>query len=87
MFFEETYEVPTYFTTEVYYRPFTSGAGYILPWSALTCLYQQSLILPYYFIEDVFLTGWIGESIKKQYKQKQGSNLPTSKFTTTTPAL
>ena len=53
-------QVPTYFTSESMYRDFMSGAGYVLPWWALPCLYQQSFQLPYFFVEDVFLTGWIG---------------------------
>jgi hypothetical protein len=56
--------VPTYFTNESMYHDFMSGAGYILPWWALPCLYQQSLLLPYFFIEDVFLTGWIGKTFE-----------------------
>jgi hypothetical protein len=57
----ENYQVPKYFLKEIRYPKFMSGAGYILPWWTLPCIYQQSLVLPYYFVEDVFLTGWIGK--------------------------
>ena len=61
-------QVPSYFTNESMYHDFMSGAGYILPWWALPCLYQQSFLLPYFFIEDVFLTGWIGKTKKILWK-------------------
>jgi hypothetical protein len=34
------YEVPSYFTTEIMYRDFLSGAGYVMPW----CQYYEMLI-------------------------------------------
>jgi hypothetical protein len=60
---KENYQAPKYFTNETTYPHFVSGAGYILPWWTLPCLYQQSLVLPYFFIEDVFLTGWVGKKL------------------------
>ena len=63
----EIYEVPAYFTSDAMYRDFFSGAGYIMPWWTLSCLYQQSLKLPYFFVEDVFLTGWIGNTWIARY--------------------
>ena len=61
------HEVPAYFTSDARYRDFFSGAGYIMPWWMLSCLYQQGLKLPYFFLEDVFLTGWIGNTWIQSY--------------------
>ena len=32
-----------------------------MPWWSLTCLYQEGLKLPYFFIEDVFITGFAAD--------------------------
>ena len=32
-----------------------------MPWWSLTCLYQEGLKLPYFFIEDVFITGFVAD--------------------------
>jgi len=58
------YECPSYFHDgKGFYPAYMQGAGYFLPWWSLACLYQQSLELPYFFIEDVFIGGWAGKDI------------------------
>jgi hypothetical protein len=31
------------------------------PWWAMPCVYQESQALPYFFIEDVFIGGFVAE--------------------------
>ena len=38
--------------------------GYIFSKSNLPCLYAAALILPYFHIEDVFMTGFVAEKCK-----------------------
>jgi len=53
--------VPTYMFDKKVYPTFTSGTGYLVPWWALPCLYRESQVLPYFFIEDVFIGGFVAE--------------------------
>jgi len=58
----EYYVCPTYlFNGTGNYPSYMQGAGYVLPWWSLQCIYEQSLELPYFFIEDVFFGGFMGE--------------------------
>ena len=38
--------------------------GYIFSRSNLPCLYAAALVLPYFHIEDVFMTGFVAEKCK-----------------------
>ena len=53
--------VPKYMFNKLVYPVFTSGTGYLVPWWALPCLYRESQVLPYFFIEDVFIGGFVAE--------------------------
>ena len=53
--------VPKYMFNKLVYPVFTSGSGYLVPWWALPCLYRESQVLPYFFIEDVFISGFVAE--------------------------
>ncbi len=59
--------VPRYLYSGLYYPDFASGAGYVVPAGAsgltpgvgvLECLYRSGLELPYFHVNDVFLTGF-----------------------------
>ena len=53
--------VPKYMFNKQVYPAFTSGSGYLVPWWALPCIYRESQVLPYFFIEDVFIGGFAAE--------------------------
>ena len=56
------YECPTYFYRgDNHFPTYFQGSGYFIPWWALSCIYQESFQLPYFFIEDVFVSGWIAD--------------------------
>ena len=44
-----------------HYPLFVSGSGYIISREASQCLYEAGLRLPYFHLEDVFLTGFAAE--------------------------
>jgi len=52
---------PSYFYDKLIYPTFPSGVGYILPWWSVSCLYAESFHLPYFFIEDVHIGGFLAE--------------------------
>lgn len=59
----EYYVCPTYFYNGTgNYPSYMQGAGYFLPWWVLQCIYEQSIELPYFFIEDVFFGGFAGKT-------------------------
>ena len=59
---KRSYECPTYFYSgDNHFPAYFQGSGYFIPWWALSCIYQESFQLPYFFIEDVFVSGWIAD--------------------------
>ena len=63
---------PSYMYNQTNYPTFTSGTGYVVPWWALPCLYQESLNVPYFFIEDVFIGGFVAERCNAERKNLPG---------------
>ncbi len=60
---------PDYFYNRDHYPSFLSGTGYIMPRWTLKCLYEEALRLPYFFIEDVFMAGFVADrcNIRKKH--------------------
>ena len=56
--------VPNYMFDGHHYPVFVSGGGYLMSKGAAHCLYQSALNLPYFFLEDVFLTGFAAENCR-----------------------
>jgi hypothetical protein len=52
---------PSYMYDKPMYPVFPSGVGYILPWWSIQCLYSQSFHMPYFFIEDVHIGGFLAD--------------------------
>lgn len=52
---------PDYMYNKKNYPSFTSGTAYVMPWWTVACLYQEALNLPYYFIEDAFMGGFVAD--------------------------
>jgi len=59
---------------ETSYPTFTSGSGYIIPWWAIHCIYQESFSLPYFFIEDVYIGGFLADRCKIKKIEITGYN-------------
>lgn len=55
------YEVPSYMYDGDYYPDFLSGFAYVLPFYTLDCLFEKSLNLPLFHLNDVFVTGFAAE--------------------------
>ena len=45
-----------------HYPEILSGSGYVMSKLAAQCLYQEGLKLPYFHLEDVFVTGFAAQS-------------------------
>lgn len=60
--FVDSFKIPDYlFNGTVYPNSFTGGF-YILPFGTLECLFGTALVLPYFPINDAFLTGFVAEA-------------------------
>ena len=55
------YDIPEYFLSGANYPDYLSGAAYALPKATWSCLYRQSLRIPYFTMNDVLLTGYARE--------------------------
>ena len=56
--------VPNYMFNGRVYPVYVSGRGYLMSKEAAHCLYQSALNLPYFFLEDVFVTGFAAENCR-----------------------
>jgi hypothetical protein len=54
-------ETPSYLYSAKHYPDSMGGAGYVLPWTTLKCLYSESLHLPFFHINDIFVAGFCAE--------------------------
>ena len=45
-----------------HYPKYLNGGFYIIPFVNVDCLYMACLELPYYFINDVFVTGFAAKA-------------------------
>ena len=50
-----------YFFNATAYPTYPSGAGYLMPWWSVPCLYSEGLNVPYFYIEDVFMGGFVAD--------------------------
>ena len=85
--------VPKYFFNGTSYPIYISGPGYVMTRPAAKCLYEKSLNLPYFFLEDVFM-GFAAENCRipryhcdafhrigpKDYKIVQGTDIVWNDF-------
>ena len=65
---------PPYFYNKTSYPTFTSGTGYIMPWWSIPCFYTEGLKVPYFFIEDVFMGGFVADRCLVPKKEPEGFN-------------
>ena len=56
--FTDKWACPSYMFSGGHYPPTLSGAGYAMTLGAARCLYQKLLLLPFFHLEDVFVTGF-----------------------------
>ena len=85
--------VPEYFFNGTSYPVFMAGPGYVMTRPAAKCLYEKSLNLPYFFLEDVFM-GFAAENCRipryhcdafhrtrpKDYKTVKGTDIVWTDF-------
>ena len=57
----EKWWCPSYMYNGSFYPEIFSGSGYIMSKSAAQCLFHEGLKLPYFHLEDVFVTGFAAE--------------------------
>ena len=55
---------PCYFYSMLEYPPFLSGSGYIIPGQIIAKMFETALTIPYFHIEDVFMTGMVTMAAK-----------------------
>ena len=55
-----------------YYPEILSGSGYVMSKSAAQCLFQEGLKLPYFHLEDVFVTGFAAQICHSQKIHNNG---------------
>ena len=60
--FTEKWWVPEYLYNGLRYPVKLSGSGYLTTRKAAECLYKESMKLPYFHLEDVFITGFAAEN-------------------------
>ena len=56
-FTNHKWAMPRYMWGSDNYPDSTSGSGYVIPISAVTCLYVKGLDTAFVFLEDIFVTG------------------------------
>ena len=90
---ESKWFVPKYFFNGTSYPIYISGPGYVMTRPAARCLYEKSLKLPYFFLEDVFM-GFAAENCRipryhcdafhpmrpKDYKNVRGTDILWTDF-------
>ena len=59
--FTRQWDCPTYMFSGNAYPPVLSGPGYIMSRQASRCLYTAALKIPYFHMEDVYITGFAAE--------------------------
>ena len=65
---------PSYFYNKTNYPDFPSGCGYLFPWWSVPCLYAESLKTPFFFLEDVFMGGFVAERCLVPRRNMNGFN-------------
>ena len=60
--FTNKWWVPKYLYNGSRYPVILSGSGYVTTRPAARCLFNESLNLPFFHLEDVFLTGFAAEN-------------------------
>ena len=51
--------VPRYMYNGDRYPNYLSGAGYVLSRASVECIFKRSQTMPYFHLEDVFITGFL----------------------------
>ena len=54
--------VPRYMYNGNRYPDYVSGAGYVLSAKAAECIYSNAKRIPYFHLEDIFVTGFVAQS-------------------------
>ena len=60
--FTNKWWVPKYLYNGTKYPVILSGSGYVTTRPAAVCLFNESMTLPFFHLEDVFLTGFAAEN-------------------------
>ncbi len=60
--FTSKWWVPKYLFNGSRYPVILSGSGYITTRPAVECIYAEALTLPFFHLEDVFVTGFSAEN-------------------------
>ena len=55
------WEVPDYLLSVSTYPTYVSGSCYIVSSEAVPCLYEASLRVPYFHINDILITGYVAD--------------------------
>ena len=55
--YNDKWVCPEYMYNGKYYPQYLSGSGYVMTRSVAKCLYNTTLMLPYFHLEDVLITG------------------------------
>ena len=59
------WQVPNYMYNQKKYPSYLSGGGgYVLSRSSADCMFKKSLDIPYFHMEDVYLTGFVAQACK-----------------------
>ena len=59
---------------------YVSGSGYVITQPAAQCLFNESMNLPFYHLEDVFLTGFAAENCGIPRYHSEGFHASHEKF-------
>ena len=52
---------PTYLYNQSHYPLFVSGSCYVMTTLAASCLFEKAMTMPFFHLEDVFITGLVAE--------------------------
>ena len=70
--YAEKWSCPSYMYNGTDYPESFSGSGYIMSRASAECLYQEGLKLPFFHLEDVFLTGFAAQNCQIQKIHHKG---------------
>ena len=71
---------PKYLYNGSKYPVYVSGSGYVITQPAAQCLFNESMNLPFYHLEDVFLTGFAAENCGIPRYHSEGFHASHEKF-------
>ena len=62
--------------TDIYFPVYCGGPAYVIPLQAVNCLLNAAKNVPYFTMEDIFVTGFCREAADIPYVQIAGVNAP-----------